>query len=92
MLREEIITNDEVRSPYAWFFWRYLTSVALIMGIVILALVHQDKGGLTRNQKYIFNSEIIMLTLMLGLNMTVSISFKCLFGRSGSSRRVAREI
>ena len=73
MLREEIITNDEVKSPYAWFFWRYLTSVALIMGIVILALVHEDKGGLTRNQKYIFNSEIIMLTLMLGLNMTVSI-------------------
>lgn len=72
-MREEITTNDEVKSPYAWFFWRYLISVVLIIGIVILARVHEDKGGLTRNEKYIFNSAVIMLTLMLGLNMTVSI-------------------
>ncbi|KAF8437017.1 hypothetical protein BGX38DRAFT_1213089 [Terfezia claveryi] len=83
MLREEIITNDEVKSPYAWFFWRYLTSVALITGIVILALVNENKGGLTRNQKYIFNSEVIMLTLMLGLNMTIAYSHFVILVKAG---------
>jgi len=73
MLREEIITNDEVKSPYAWFFWRYLISVALTMGIVTLGMFYENKGGLSRNEEYLFNSMIIMLTLMLGLNMTVSI-------------------
>lgn len=87
MLREEITTNDEVRSPYAWFFWRYLTSVVLIMGIVTLALVHEDKGGLTRNQKYIFNSSVIMLTLMLGLNMTISFAHFVMLVKAGILNR-----
>ncbi|KAF8428550.1 hypothetical protein EV426DRAFT_714038 [Tirmania nivea] len=83
MLREEIIDNDEVKSPYAWFFWRYLTSFALIMGIVILALVHENKGALSTNQIYIFNSAIIMLTLMLGLNMTIAYSHFVMLVKAG---------
>ena len=57
---------------YLWGLFRVLVTVLLIGGTVGLLKGFSKKEALGRTQKYTFNTIMILLTLLLGINMTVS--------------------
>ena len=52
--------------------FRVLVTVLLLGGTVGLLKAFSDKGAMGKVDKYTFNTLIILLTLLLGVNVTVS--------------------
>ena len=57
---------------YLWSLFRLVVTLLLIGGIAGILKSFEAKGALTRTEKYVFNTAIIMFTLILGINITVS--------------------
>ena len=57
---------------YLWGLFRVIVTVLLLGGTVGLLKGFSGKQALDKTQKYTFNSIMILLTLLLGINMTVS--------------------
>ena len=66
---EEFIT---INRPYLPVVIRFLITLAFSGGIAALEKVFEDKGALTKSAKYGFNTGIIIMTLLMAYNFTVS--------------------
>ncbi|KAF8475080.1 hypothetical protein BDZ91DRAFT_290772 [Kalaharituber pfeilii] len=66
--------NKSKKRRYLQVIFRLVLTLLLIGAIVGSIKAYEMKGALTREQKYIFNSLIIMLSLILAINMTIAHS------------------
>lgn len=57
---------------YLWSLFRLVITVLLLGGAAGILKGFEAKDALTKREKYVFNTSIIMLTLLLGINLTVS--------------------
>lgn len=53
--------------------FRILITLGIIAGVAALLKNFEKKGSLTKSQKYVFNTIMILLTLILALNVTVRL-------------------
>ena len=58
---------------YLGSLFRVLVTVLLLGGTVGLLKAFSEKGALGKAQKSTFNTLMILLTVLLGINMTVSL-------------------
>ena len=71
---DPLATNSQEKSEnlYRRSVFRLVITAVLFCGVIGLLKGYEIKGALTRTQKYIFNALSLLLTLFLGMNMTVS--------------------
>ena len=61
-----------IKRPYLPVAIRFLITLGFIGGIAALEKVSEDKGALTKSEKYGFNTGIIIMTVLMAYNFTVS--------------------
>ena len=61
-----------IKRPYLPVAFRFLITLGFIGGIAALEKVSENKGALTKTEKYGFNTGIIIMTVLMAYNFTVS--------------------
>ncbi|KAF8453574.1 hypothetical protein BDZ91DRAFT_786714 [Kalaharituber pfeilii] len=83
--------TKQKETRYRYVIIRVLISVVLALGLLGLFKGYESKGALTRNEKYTFNTVNILISTLMGLNMTITYAHTVELIRGGIKNKPVRK-